>query len=78
MDGIPYILASILRWFSYERTVERCTEYGMLNNKWCATKVNSENRYVPGHWGTCPDTDFCNTMEGNGGIIKYLRHVALQ
>jgi hypothetical protein len=61
---IPYVPASILRWFSTTVKFETCTDYRMLSTKWCATKVTSGNHYISGHWGTCPDTMACNTREG--------------
>ena len=55
----------MIRWFSTEKKFESCTDYNKkTGRKWCATKTTSNDRYVPGHWGECPDTYVCNTDEG--------------
>ena len=63
-DDIPYVPTTILRWFSREIKFENCTDYRKSGRRWCATKVTSSNRYVPGYWGECPDTLPCNAIEG--------------
>ena len=66
---IPYVPASILRWFSTTVKFETCTDYRMLTTKWCATKVTSGNHYISGHWGTCPDTIVCNEIGGSASNL---------
>ena len=63
-DDIPYAPVSILRWFSHKIRFDSCTDFRNSGRKWCATKVTSENRYVDGEWGECPDSDACNIDEG--------------
>ena len=65
-DDIPYVPATILRWFSKEKKFESCTQYRKSGRKWCATKTTSDDRYVPGHWGECPDNTHygCHVDEG--------------
>ena len=60
-DDVPYFPATILRWFSEERTFHSCTDFKKVEGKWCATKVTSNRRYVPGFWGECPSTNACKT-----------------
>ena len=66
-DAIPYAPFSNFRWFSPEQKFDSCTDYNFYKVKrkrWCATKVTPDNRYVPGHWGECPDDIACYN---NGG-----------
>ena len=64
-DDLPYVPATMIRLFSTEKKFESCTDYNKkTGRKWCATKTTSNDRYVPGHWGECPDTYVCNTDEG--------------
>ena len=64
-DDSPYLPVTMIRWFSTEKKFESCTDYNKkTGRKWCATKTTSNDRYVPGHWGECPDTYVCNTDEG--------------
>ena len=64
-DDFPYVPATMIRWFSTERRFENCTDYQKKSGRsWCATKVTPNDRYVPGHWGECPDAYICNTVEG--------------
>ena len=63
-DDIPYVPATILRWFSAPIVFENCTDYRRSGRKWCATKVTSKDRYIPGNWGECTDTLVCNAIEG--------------
>jgi len=65
-DDLPYVPATMIRLFSTEKKFESCTDYNKkTGRKWCATKTTSNDRYVPGHWGECPDTYVCNTDEGS-------------
>ena len=65
MDDVPYVLATMIRWLSTERTFNNCTDYRKKSGRsWCATKTTSNGRYVPGHWGECPNSYSCNTVEG--------------
>ena len=70
-DDIPYVPATILRWFSSEIKYENCTDNMNSGRSWCATKVTSQNKYVPGYWGECPDSVSCNAVEGNDHIFSY-------
>ena len=66
-DDIPYAPATIVRWPWFSKVIkfENCTTYRQSGTlAWCATKVTSNNRYIPGHWGECPDTLKCNLVEG--------------
>ena len=58
-DDIPYFPATIFRWFTKETTFDTCTDYKRTGRPWCATKVTSTHRYIPGHWGECKDTLTC-------------------
>ena len=66
-DDIPYVPLTLIRWFSTEKKFESCTnnEYKKDGARWCATKVTSNNRYIPGHWGECPATAVCDTVHGS-------------
>ena len=71
-DAIPYAPFSNFRWFSPEQRFDSCTDYNFWKLKrkpWCATKVTSDNKYVPGHWGECPDNIACYN---NGGQLYIL------
>ena len=63
-DDFPYVPATIIRWFSKEIKFENCTNYHKSGLSWCATKVGTNNRYIAGNWGECPDTLNCNLEEG--------------
>ena len=65
MDDIPYVPATIVRWFFTTKEFKNCADFPNKSGKrWCATKVTSDNRYIPGHWGECPNKIACNSMEG--------------
>ena len=65
LDDFPYVPATMIRWFSTEQRFENCTDYRKKTGRsWCATRVTSNDRYIHGHWGECPDTYNCNTVEG--------------
>ena len=70
MDQVPYVPATIIRWFSGVRKFENCTDFQNSGTKWCATKVTSDNKYVHGHWGVCPDSLQCNNVEGDSKSIS--------
>ena len=61
-DDYPYVPASFLRWFPNEIKFESCTDFRNSGRLWCATKVTSDNRYIPGNWGECPDSPICRTV----------------
>jgi len=66
-DDVPYAPATIMRWpwFHKQMVFENCTNYRKSGSRpWCATKVTSNNRYISGNWGECPDTLGCNLVEG--------------
>ena len=66
-DDIPYLPFSIFRLLSQKKKFDSCTDYDYRKRpkkRWCATKVTSNNRYVPGHWGVCPNNVACNTVDG--------------
>ena len=65
---MPYVPVSILRWFSNDIRFDSCTDYKNSGKKWCATKVMSDNRYIDGEWGECPDSNVCSMMHGNNHI----------
>ena len=75
-DDIPYIPTSLLRVFtkSYRKTIkfDKCTDYKHNGKKWCATKVTTGNRYIPGSWGECPDSLSCNGNAVGDKINIYL------
>ena len=65
LDNLPYVPASMIRWFSNEKIFNNCTDYRKNSGRsWCATKTTADNRYIPGHWGECPDSNVCNLVEG--------------
>ena len=41
-----------------------CTDYQNAGIMWCATNLTLNGRYIPGYWGTCPETIPCNNEEG--------------
>ena len=61
-DDYPYVPASFLRWFPNEIKFERCTDFRNSGRLWCATKVTSDDRYIPGNWGECPDSPICRNV----------------
>ena len=66
-DDIPYLPFSIFRLLSRKKKFDSCTDYDYRKRpqkRWCATKVTSNNRYIPGHWGECPNNVACNTKDG--------------
>ena len=64
-DDIPYVPATLIRWFSTEQRFENCTDYRKKSGRnWCATKTTTNNRYIPGYWGECPDSNACSAIEG--------------
>ena len=64
-DDFPYVPATVMRRFSSEKRFESCTDYRKKSRRsWFATKTTSNNRYIPSHWGECPDTFAFNTDEG--------------
>ena len=65
-NDYPYVPASFLRWFPNEIEFESCTAFRNSGRLWCATKVTSDDRYIPGQWGECPDTPICRT----GGVFE--------
>ena len=65
-NDYPYVPASFLRWFPNEIEFESCTAFRNSGRLWCATKVTSNDRYIPGQWGECPDTPICRT----GGVFE--------
>ena len=60
-NDYPYVPASFLRWFPNEIKFESCTDFRNDGRLWCATKVTSDNVYIPGNWGECLDSSFCRT-----------------
>ena len=62
-NDYPYVPASFLRWFPNGIKFESCTGFGNDGKLWCATKVTSDNRYIPGHWGECPETSSCGAVK---------------
>ena len=60
-NDYPYVPASFLRWFPNEIRFESCTDFRNSRRLWCATKVTSDDRYIPGSWGECPDSTICMT-----------------
>ena len=69
-EDIPYTSATIIRWLGFHKEIEfeNCTSYSYHTSyhgrPWCATKITSNNRYISGHWGECPDTLGCSLEEG--------------
>ena len=68
-DDYPYVPASFLRWFPNEITFESCTDFRNSGRLWCATKVTSDDRYIPGNWGECPDTPICRRGRGKSPFL---------
>ena len=62
-NDYPYVPASFIRWFPNEIKFESCTNFRNNGKLWCATKVTSDNRYIPGHWGECPETTICGAVK---------------
>ena len=76
-DDVPYAPATIMRWpwFHKQMVFENCTNYRKSGSRpWCATKVSSNNRYISGYWGECPDTLGCNLVEGMNGTCMFMRN----
>ena len=71
---MPYIPTTLLRWFTVlNRNIikfDNCTDYRSIGKKWCATKITTSNRYVPGFWGECPDTLSCNGLKGKAKVFS--------
>ena len=65
-NDYPYVPASFLRWFPNEIRFESCTDFRNNGKLWCATKVTSDDRYIPGHWGECLDSSICRTGKVDG------------
>ena len=55
----PYVPASFIRWFPNEIKFDSCTDFRNAGRLWCATKLTSDGRYIPGSWGECPDSPIC-------------------
>ena len=76
-NDYPYDPASFLRWFPSEIKFESCTDFRNDGRLWCATKVTSDDRYIPGNWGECLDSSICRTgkvdMEPCVGACDYHR-----
>ena len=62
-NDYPYVPASFIRWFPNEIKFESCTNFRNNGKLWCVTKVTSDNRYIPGHWGECPETTICGAVK---------------
>ena len=78
-NDYPYVPASFLRWFPNEIKFESCTDYGNSGRLWCATKVTSDDRYIPGNWGECINSPICmygkDYAEPCVGDCKYHREM---
>ena len=61
-NAYPYIPSCLARGFSNEIKFESCTDFGNNGKLWCATKVTSDDRYIPGHWGECPELPICGAL----------------
>ena len=64
-NDYPYVPASFLRWFPNEIKFESCTDFRNSGRLWCATKVTSDDRYIPGNWGECPDSPICRSIRAD-------------